>query len=167
MAQGKNIQRRRARIISEAMSVALKSAAALAPEVISLSMWTPENPLCCSKLCSSGGRTGLWVPLHNQQWFGTAERPWWLNGRQSCGYNATQPQERVAKWMRRETRAGKQFVVCSVWCSEDVQWALEILGLAAHRPFSIWTRNFQILLGVDELVSPTVMSEVTYRSMNA
>ena len=161
---------RRARITSEAMSVALKSAAVLAPEVISLSMWTPENPLCCSKRCRFGGRTGLWVPLHNQQRQRTAERPWWLNGRQGCGhdgYTATQPQERVAEWTRKETRAETQFVVCSVKCSEDVQWALGIIGLASQRRIFHSSKNFKILLGVDEVVSPTVMSEVTYRYMNA
>ena len=148
-AKGENIQRRR----REGMLVALERAADLAAQTVDNSRWIPDNPLCCSKLCSFGGRTGLWVP----RLFPSRDSNihlirlnsfWWYNARKrSHRYEATTPQKRVADWIGY---GHLHFVVCCEMCSEDVKRALTIMQFGpGHCP------KLEVILGVDELVLPT------------
>ena len=147
-AQGQNIRRRRSCEAREGMLVALERAADLAAQTVDNSRWIPDNPLCCSKLCSFGGRTGLWVPRLSRHFSSTyLERdPWWHNARtRSHSYEASSPQRRVAD---RIGSGHLHFVVCCEMCSEDVKRALTIMNIARHCP------KVQVILGVDEMVLP-------------
>ena len=149
-AQGRNFQTRRSFRTHRTMNVALRNAADLASQTVDHSLWTPENPLCCSKLCSSGGRTGLWMPPGD--WDRGAPLLWWQNARKrSHIFHTATPQIRVADWIHRHNRhpgtfSRGQYVVCCEMCSEVVLRALEIIRLAHMR-----AKTSRILIGVDKI----------------
>jgi hypothetical protein len=151
------------------MNVALKNAADLASQTVDHSLWTPENPVCCSKLCSFGGRTGLWMPPGD----GAPLILWWQNARKRNHiFHATTPQISVADWMHRHNRhpgtfSRGQYVVCCEMCSEVVLRAFEIIRLAYMRATSS-----RILIGVDKIHTdssdtPTATGDDDYFSIDS
>ena len=143
-AKGQNIQRRRSCEAREGMLVALERAADLASQTVDVSRWTPENPLCCSKLCSFGGRTGLWIP--RSDWDSDPHYLWWVSSRRSHTCYCRTPQVRVFDWIQNTSYGRRQYVVCSEMCSKVVRRALRIMGLAYN------CSTTTVLLGVDEQV---------------
>ena len=136
------------------MQQALIKASVLAAQNLDHENWSPENPLCASKLCSFGGRTRLWTPplIRSSDPY-RLDSFWWYNARKrSHRYEVTTPQKRVVDWIGFG-RGHLHFVVCCEMCSEDVKMALTIGQLAVgHGPP---LPKLQVLMGVDELVLPT------------
>ena len=144
MGQGVNIEKRRFCATQEEMNVALESAADLATQTVIHSWWTPEDPFCCSKVCSFGGRTGLWIP--RSDWDLDPHYLWWVSDTDSHTFYCRTPQVTVFDWIQNTRYGNKQYVVCSEMCSKVVRRKLRIMGLAYNSPTP------KILLGVNEQV---------------
>jgi hypothetical protein len=149
-AQGQNIKRRRSYQTQEGMNNIVGMAADLAFNNVIHEWWTPADPLCCSKLCSFGGRTGLWTP--RKEFYHNSRALWWLNSRtQSHGFYSKQVT--LTHWMQNKNR--KVYVVCSEVCGEAVKRTLAIIGLAHgfENPHGSENPPY-IIIGVDKLVPP-------------
>ena len=153
MRQGVNIEKRRFCATQEEMNVALESAADLATQTVIHSWWTPEDPFCCSKVCSFGGRTGLWIP--RSDWDSDPHYLWWVSDTDSHTFYCRTPQVTVFDWIQNTRYGNKQYVVCSEMCSKVVRRKLRIMGLAYHFPTP------KILLGVNEQVFDDALEETS------